>query len=88
MIDSDDPTSLLAQTLGCGLSVGEYITDGSSLFRVEHAHLDRGSGTLFVELENCVTLELSVWSADALAARPVRCVTPVDASQFSDAAFA
>jgi hypothetical protein len=67
-----------------GLSAGDYITDGSSLFHVEHTHMDSGSGTLLVEVENCVTLELSVWSADALAAQPVRCVTPVRTPERSD----
>src|SRR2546421_6502632 len=68
-----------------GLSAGDYITDGSSLFHVEHTHMDSGSGTLLVEMEDCVTLELSVWSADALAARPVRCVRPVRKPDPSDA---
>jgi len=68
-----------------GLSAGDYLTDGSSLFHVEHTHTDSGSGTLLVEMEDCVTLELSVWSADALAARPVRCVTPVRKPELSDA---
>ena|SRR5437764_2905524 len=68
-----------------GLSAGDYITDGSSLFHVEHTHMDSGSGTLLVEMEDCVSLELSVWSADALAARPVRCVTPVRTPELGDA---
>jgi hypothetical protein len=74
-----------ADAIELGLSGGDYITDGSSLFHVEHTHRDRGSGMLLVEMENCVTLELSVWSADALAARPVRCVTPVGTPELSDA---
>jgi len=79
------PSSPDADAIEPGLSGGDYITDGSSLFHVEHTHRDRGSGTLLVEMENCVTLELSVWSADALAARPVRCVTPVGTPELSDA---
>jgi len=68
-----------------GLSAGDYLTDGSSLFHVEHTHVDSGSGALLVEMEDCVTLELSVWSADALAARPVRWVTPVRTPEPGDA---
>ena len=85
---SRDTASRIAQTADFGLSAGEYVTDGSTLFRVEHAHVQAGSGELFVELENCRTLELSVWSADALVARPLRCVTPGGTAQPSDAAFA
>ena len=79
------PASPSAGAIEPGLSAGDYITDGASLFHVEHTHRDRGSGTLLVEMEDCVTLELSVWSADALAARPVRYVTPVRTSDLGDA---
>ena len=55
---------------------GAYVTDGRSLFRVEHVHADRRSGKMFVELENCTTLELSAAQVDDLFAGPLRCVTP------------
>src|SRR5437762_8226780 len=61
---SHDMASHVAETVDFGLSASEYITDGATLFRVEHTHVEAGSGELFVELENCRTLELSVWSAD------------------------
>ena len=80
--------SLGPEAAGCALLAGAYITDGCSLFRIEHTHTDRGGGETFVELENCGTLELSVWPLDTLAARPLRCVGPVGASEPHDAASA
>jgi hypothetical protein len=88
-----DRGSLGPEAAGCALLAGAYITDGCSLFRIEHTHTDRVSGETFVELENCATLELSVWSLDTLAARPLRYVGPVGASavgasELHDAAYA
>lgn len=70
----------------CLLAAGDYVTDGSSLFRVEHTLADERSGELYVELEDCGTLELIVCSARALAARRLRCISPVGASKLTGGA--
>jgi hypothetical protein len=70
------------------LGEGAYVTDGASLYRVEHAYVDSRTGARFLELEDCATFELSVWSADELAARWVRLVAPIDAPELTDAVFA
>ena len=80
--------SLGPKAAGCTLVAGAYVTDGCSLFRIEHTHADRGSGKMFVELENCISLELSMWPADTLAERPLRYVVPVWASEPHNAACA
>lgn len=67
---------------------GAYVTDGRSLFRVEHAHTDRRTAKMFVELENCTTLELSCWPVDDLFASPLRRVIPGGASEPGNAATA
>ena len=67
---------------------GAYVTDGRSLFRVEHVHADRRSGKMFVELENCTTLELSAGQVDDLFAGPLRCVTPGSRAEPGNAAAA
>src|SRR3982074_1108305 len=36
--------SLGPKAAGCTLVAGAYVTDGCSLFRIEHTHADRGSG--------------------------------------------
>ena len=59
-------------------AAGAYITDGCSLLRIEHVHADRASGTTFVELEDCMTLELSVCTAENLGSQPLRSVVPVE----------
>ena len=58
---------------------GTYLTDGRSLFRVQHAiteadglHLDEP----LLELEDCATLELILCSAGALERLGLRPVTP------------
>jgi hypothetical protein len=76
------------EAAGCELLTGGYITDGETLFRVEHVHSDPRSGEMFVELEDCTTLELSVWSVAHLCARQVRCVVPVHASEHREATYA
>jgi hypothetical protein len=47
------------------------------LFRVEHTLADERGGELYVELENCGTMELIVCSLEALASGTLRCVEPV-----------
>jgi hypothetical protein len=76
------------RSVGCELLIGAYVTDGHSLFRVEHTHTDPRTGRSFVELENCTTLELTAGPVDHPFARALRCVTPVGASQPGDAAAA
>jgi hypothetical protein len=58
---------------------GTYLTDGRSLFRVQHAiteaeglHLDEP----LLELEDCATLELILCSAGALERLGLRPVSP------------
>ena len=64
---------------GAGPLTGRYLTDGRSLFRVQHAiteaeglHLDEA----ILELEDCMTLELILCSASALERLGLRPVTP------------
>ena len=61
------------------LVAGMYVTDGRALLRVEHVRTDPSTGATFVELEDCRTSELSVCTADSLAARPLRGVVPGEA---------
>lgn len=74
------------EAAGCELLSGGYLTDGRTLFRIEHVHSDPRSGEAFVELENCTTLELSVWPVEHICSRPVRCVIPGRAPEFDNAA--
>jgi hypothetical protein len=66
---------------GIALVAGTYITDGTSLLRIEHMHSERASGKTFVELEDCTTMVLSVWTEEGLAALPLRPVVPMAYSQ-------
>jgi len=60
---------------------GAYLTTGGALLRVEHVHTDSDSGTTFVELEDCATMELSICTADTLAAQDLRSVVPMPAGE-------
>jgi hypothetical protein len=60
---------------------GAYVTDGASLFRVEHMHSDPASGKTFIELEDCATMVLSICTRETLAAAPLRSVVPTSRSQ-------
>jgi hypothetical protein len=65
----------LASTAPGQLPDGAYLTDGRALFRVERTLVDGPAGELFVELEDCATLELifcSARSIDELELRQVR----------------
>jgi hypothetical protein len=66
---------------------GTYVTDGSSLFRVQQSYVDARSGARVLELEDCATLELSAWTPVKLAERPLRAVTPMDAAKLARATF-
>jgi hypothetical protein len=55
---------------------GAYLTDGKSLFRVERTIANGPQGGLFVELEDCSTLELIFCSARSLAELRLRTVKP------------
>lgn len=55
---------------------GSYLTDGKSLFRVERTIVDGPQGELFVELEDCATLELIFCSAQSIAELGLRIVQP------------
>src|SRR4029077_7062916 len=70
------------------LLTGTYLTDDRSLFRVEYVHTDRRSDKMFVELENCTTLELIACPVDDLFERPLRSVTPGGRSEPGNAAAA
>lgn len=55
---------------------GSYLTDGKALFRVERTIVDGPHGELFVELEDCATLELIFCSAQSIAELGLRIVQP------------
>jgi hypothetical protein len=55
---------------------GSYLTDGKALFRVERTLVDGPQGELFVELEDCATLELIFCSARSIAELDLRTVKP------------
>jgi hypothetical protein len=55
---------------------GAYLTDGKALFRVERTLVDGPQGELFVELEDCSTLELIFCSARSIAELDLRTVQP------------
>jgi len=60
------------------LSAGSYVTDGRSLFRVQHGSLHGPGGELFLELEDCRTLELVLCPANALNEAEIRWVVPIE----------
>ena len=84
--DAEEPTRPAARpepgTAPCedgASAAGTYLTDGRSLFRVQHAiteadglHLDEP----LLELEDCATLELILCSASALERLGLRPVQP------------
>ena len=55
-------------------AIGGYVTDGAALFRVERPFA--GNGEPFVELEDYLTLELTLCSLDTLETMGLRAVTP------------
>jgi hypothetical protein len=55
---------------------GTYLTDGTTLFRVERTLVDGPQRELFVELEDCATLELIFCSARSIAELDLQPVTP------------
>ncbi len=60
---------------------GTYLTDGRSLFRVQHAITEADGLDLeepLLELEDCATLELILCSAGALERLGLRPVDPAD----------
>jgi hypothetical protein len=59
---------------------GAYLTDGKSLFRVERTVLDGPQSEVFVELEDCATLELIFCSARSIAELELRAVEPQPAA--------
>jgi hypothetical protein len=59
-----------------GLPDGSYLTDGKALFRVERTIVDGPQGELFVELEDCATLELIFCSAHSIVELELRIVQP------------
>ena len=63
----------------CEPGAGTYLTDGRSLFRVQHAITEAEGLHLpepLLELEDCKTLELILCSAGALERLGLRPVTP------------
>jgi hypothetical protein len=63
----------------CEPDAGTYLTDGRSLFRVQHAITEAEGLHLqepLLELEDCKTLELILCSAGALDRLGLRPVTP------------
>jgi hypothetical protein len=82
-LDSGATTERAAIRLERDIAVvaGAYVTDGASLFRVEHMHSDLASGKTFIELEDCATMVLSICTRETLAALPLRSVVPTSRSQ-------
>lgn len=56
---------------------GAYLTDGKALFHVERTLADGPGGELYVELEDCGTLELILCSGRSVAALELRRVEPL-----------
>lgn len=56
-------------------SVGSYLADGTKLLRIQHRIEAAADGAL-IELEDCKTLELVIWSERELADRGLRSVRP------------
>ncbi|HEY2630893.1 MAG TPA: hypothetical protein VGI26_00775 [Solirubrobacteraceae bacterium] len=54
-----------------------YLTDGISLYRVERTLVDDPHGELLIELEDCLTMELIVCSAQSVAELGMRPVQPL-----------
>lgn len=67
---------LSARQYAKALPDGAYLTDGKTLFRVERTLVDGPQGELFVELEDCATLELIFCSARSMAELDFRIVEP------------
>lgn len=55
---------------------GTYLTDGAALFRVAHTLSDPVRGELFLELEDCTTLDLVLCPAQAVVGSGLRSVIP------------
>jgi hypothetical protein len=69
----------VAQTLQGAISVpptGAYLTDGETLFCVVHALTEEVRGELFLELEDCSTLEVVLCPASAIQRLGLRPVKP------------
>jgi hypothetical protein len=62
-----------------GFPVGAYLTDGRRLLHVERRTQAVGGGAV-VEVEDCMTFELSSWSARSLARLGFRWVRPKEAA--------
>jgi hypothetical protein len=61
-------------------SPGAYLTDGAALSHVAHTISDTDSGELFLELEDCSTLEVVLCPARAVVGSGLRSVSPALAS--------
>jgi hypothetical protein len=69
------------ERLGKPSVTGTYLTDGRSLFRIQHAITEADGLQLdepLLEFEDCATLELILCSAGALERLGLRPVTPSD----------
>jgi hypothetical protein len=61
-------------------SAGAYLTDGAALFHVAYTICDGASGELYLELEDCSTLEVVLYPARVVAGSGLRSVTPAPAA--------
>ncbi len=59
--------------------VGDYLTDGARLFRVDGSKIDPPSGARVLALEDCLTLDLIHCPADAIPPRALRTVSSTGA---------
>jgi hypothetical protein len=61
-------------------SAGAYLTDGSVLFRVADTLVDKVGGNLFLELEDCTTLEIVLCPARSVTELALHPITPASTS--------
>lgn len=64
------------QRIASAQHAGVYLTDEATLFYVAETVSDDAGGEVFVELEDCGTLDLFLLPARRLAGRGLRTVTP------------
>jgi hypothetical protein len=74
--DKSSQTAAVGEESVSAPPAGAYLTDGTTLFYVEHSLSDTANGELFLELEDCVTSDVVLCPARAVMAMGLRAVTP------------
>ena len=77
---SSSPAVAAIDDTVCAPSPGSYLTDGARLFLVTYAISDSAKGELYLELEDCGTLEIVLCPVRALAELGLRAVSPPNAA--------